>query len=322
MTAANPSHRDQVVALFRGAQAHLCAAFEQTERDFVAHAESSSSLPPASFVEHSWQRPGGGGGDARVLTDGAVFERAGVNISAVHGAEVPPSIWKARPATQGKPYFASGISMVLHPRNPYAPAFHANFRYFEAGDDWWFGGGMDMTPAYGFEADAVHFHTALKHCCDHFDPAYYPTFKATCDDYFYIKHRHEMRGIGGIFFDDMQRDGPEGWEQTFALAQAGTETILPAYLPIVQRHMHTPYGEREREWQLYRRGRYVEFNLVYDRGTLFGLQTNGNIEAILMSLPPLARWEFNLQPEAGSPEAAVAAFLQPHDWAHNQSNLS
>lgn len=294
--------RDTVVELMRTGQADLCAAFEG--RDGAAR-----------FVSETWERPGGGGGTARVLTNGGVFERAGVNVSAVHGTTTPPSVWQRRPATQGHPYFATGISMVLHPRNPYVPAFHANFRYFEAGDDWWFGGGMDMTPSYGFEEDARHFHTTLRDYCARHVIADYAAFKATCDDYFYIKHRKEMRGIGGIFFDDLQPPGPEGFAQAIAFVEDGIKTILAAYLPIVTRRMETPYGDRERQWQLYRRGRYVEFNLVYDRGTVFGLQTGGNIEAILMSLPPLARWEFNYRPEPGTPEAELAGFLQPRDWA-------
>ncbi|MCG8348189.1 MAG: oxygen-dependent coproporphyrinogen oxidase [Chloroflexales bacterium] len=294
--------RDAVFALMREGQMKLCAAFEEIDG-------------AAQFVSESWERPGGGGGAARVLTEGAVFERAGVNVSAVHGAQVPPSIWQERPTTKDQSYFATGISMVLHPRNPYTPAFHANFRYFEAGDDWWFGGGMDMTPCYGFSEDAIHFHSTLKNYCANHFIANYATYKETCDDYFYVKHRKEMRGIGGIFFDNLHPDGPEGFEQAFAFTQEGIDAILNAYLPVVRRRMHTPYGERERQWQLYRRGRYVEFNLVYDRGTVFGLQTGGFIEAILMSLPPLVRWEFNYQPEPGSSEAMLADFLRPRDWA-------
>ncbi|WP_322816927.1 oxygen-dependent coproporphyrinogen oxidase [Chloroflexus sp.] len=288
--------------LMRSGQQRLCAAFAEIDQR-------------AQFVAESWERPGGGGGTARVMTEGAVFERAGVNISAVYGAEVPPSIWQHRPSTRGQPYFATGISMVLHPRNPYVPAFHANFRYFEAGDDWWFGGGMDLTPSYGFAEDARHFHVTLRDYCDRHPIADYREMKATCDNYFFLKHRNEMRGIGGIFFDDLHPAGDDGFERAFAFVSDGINTILDAYLPIVRRRMNTPYGERERMWQLYRRGRYVEFNLIYDRGTLFGLQTGGNIEAILMSLPPLARWQFKYQPEPGSPEAAMAEFLKPRDWA-------
>lgn len=299
------TRRDTVVAMMRTAQTQLCAAFEELDG-------------AVQFISERWERSGGGGGTARVLTDGAVFERAGVNVSAVQGVQVPPSVAQERPATKDQPFFATGISMVLHPRNPYVPAFHANFRYFEAGDDWWFGGGMDMTPCYGFAGDAQHFHHTLKALCDRHRVADYATYKATCDDYFYVKHRQEMRGIGGIFFDHLHPEGTAGWEHAFAFARDGTETIAPAYVPIVQRRMQMTYGERERSWQLYRRGRYVEFNLVYDRGTIFGLQTGGNIEAILMSLPPLVRWEFNYQTEPGSPEAALHDFLTPRDWSATQ----
>jgi Coproporphyrinogen III oxidase len=300
---AEKSRRERVTEMVRQAQNAICSAFEEIDG-------------AKTFESFTWERPGGGGGTARVMTDGAVFERAGVNVSAVEGSEVPPSIWQNRPQTKGHPYFATGISMVVHPRNPYVPAFHANYRYFEAGDDWWFGGGADMTPCYGFEEDARHFHKTLKTFCDAFDPSYYPRFKETCDSYFFIKHRNEMRGVSGIFFDNLHLDGEDGWEKGFAFAQAGANAILPSYMPIVERRKDTPYGERERSWQLYRRGRYVEFNLVYDRGTVFGLQTNGNIEAILMSLPPLVRWEFNYKPEPGSrEEELVSKFLVPRDWA-------
>jgi coproporphyrinogen III oxidase len=243
-----------------------------------------------------------------------VFERAGVNVSVITGDSVPPRIWQHRPATQGHPYFATGLSMVLHPRNPYVPAFHANYRYFEAGDDYWFGGGMDLTPCYGFVEDAAFFHQTLKAYCDRHDEHYYEQFKDECDRYFFLKHRNETRGVSGIFFDNLHPEGEDGWARGLDFMREGLATILQAYLPLVERRRHTPYGERERQWQLYRRGRYVEFNLVYDRGTLFGLQTGGNIEAILMSLPPLVRWEFNYQPETGSAEAQLREFLRPRDW--------
>jgi coproporphyrinogen III oxidase len=262
------------------------------------------------FEQKTWERPGGGGGAARVLSDGAVFEKAGVNTSAVYGEQTPPSLWQAHPRTEGQPYFASGISMVLHPRNPYAPAFHANFRYFESGGERWFGGGMDMTPSYGFDEDARHFHRTLRdYCAQHGTD--YARLKAGCDTYFTIKHRREMRGIGGIFFDEIALGS---FERDLAFVRDGVETILAAYLPIVQRRRDMPYGERERQWQLVRRGRYVEFNLVYDRGTVFGLQTGGNIEAILMSLPPLACWAFDYAPAPDSAEAEALTFLQPRDW--------
>jgi coproporphyrinogen III oxidase len=303
--------RSLIYELMRSGQSRLIAGFEAAEREGAPGA----GMEPGRFSGESWERPGGGGGTARVITEGAVFERAGVNTSAVHGDAVPPTIALERPHTAGKPYFATGVSMVLHPRNPYVPAFHANFRYMEAGDDWWFGGGMDLTPAYGFDADARHFHGTIRQFCERHDVVDYQTVKEWCDRYFYIKHRKEMRGIGGIFFDAFTPQGEGAFERTLRFVEDGIDTILAAYLPLVRKHMGDAYGERERQWQLYRRGRYAEFNLVYDKGTTFGLQTNGNIEAILMSLPPLARWEFKYMPEPGSPEADTARFLQPYDWA-------
>ncbi|NJM05399.1 oxygen-dependent coproporphyrinogen oxidase [Candidatus Gracilibacteria bacterium] len=300
MTTA--TRREEMIALMQTGQERLCAAFAAMDGQ-------------TTFQSKTWERPGGGGGTARVLSEGAVFERAGVNVSAVHGDVVPPSVSNERPSTRGQPYFATGISMVLHTRNPYAPAFHANFRYFEAGDEYWFGGGMDMTPSYGFADDARHFHRTLKALCDRHAIVDYAQLKTTCDKYFYLKHRSEMRGVGGIFFDNLQPEGVAGFEQGLAFQADGIRAIEEAYLPIVARRKDMPYGEHERQWQLYRRGRYVEFNLVYDRGTLFGLQTSGNIEAILMSLPPLVRWEFDYHPEPGSPEAATLSMLQPYDWA-------
>jgi coproporphyrinogen III oxidase len=282
----------------RDAQAKLCTAFEVLDG-------------AACFRSKTWERPGGGGGVARMLSDGAVFEKAGVNTSAVHGEHTPPALWQSHPRTKGQPFFAAGISMVLHPSNPYVPAFHANYRYFESRDESWFGGGMDLTPSYGFEEDAQHFHRTLRDTCARHGVDY-ATLKATCDDYFTIKHRGEMRGIGGIFFDEIELGS---FECAFEFVCGGIEAIVDAYAPIVRRRKDTPFGERERQWQLYRRGRYVEFNLVYDRGTLFGLQTGGNIEAILMSLPPLARWEFDYAPEPGSAEAHALMFLQPREWA-------
>jgi coproporphyrinogen III oxidase len=303
--------RTHVHETMRVGQALLVEAFSAVEQE----GAPAAGREPVDFISQSWDRPGGGGGTARVLTDGAVFERAGVNVSAVHGERVPPSLVKEHPAAEGQPYFATGISMVLHPRNPYVPAFHANFRYFEAGPVCWFGGGADMTPAYGFDEDARHFHATLRDLCARHAPlADYPRWKAWCDEYFYIKHRNEMRGIGGIFYDNLLPQGNDGFERALALAADGIRTIRDAYLPIVRRRMTQEYTDRERQWQLYRRGRYAEFNLVYDRGTVFGLQTNGYIEAILMSLPPLARWEFQYTPEPGSPEADCARFLQPVEW--------
>ena len=293
------THQDRVIDLMHSTQAKLCAAFEALDGT-------------ARFTSKTWQRPGGGGGTAHALSDGAVFEKAGINTSAVHGDQTPPTLWQMHPETKGQRYFACGLSMVMHPHNPYAPAFHANFRYFESGGTNWFGGGMDMTPSYAFQEDAAHFHqTLFAYCTRH--SVDYARLKATCDDYFTIKHRHEMRGIGGIFFDEIALGS---FEHTYDFVRDGTETILAAYAPIVRHRKDVPFGEREREWQLYRRGRYVEFNLVYDRGTVFGLQTGGNIEAILMSLPPLARWEFDYVPEPGSAEAHTLSFLQPRDWVN------
>ena len=298
------SRRERVVAILKDGQQRLIEAFERTDGG-------------ARFRPHEWERPGGGGGSARILEGGAVFEKAGVNFSAVHGERVPPSLAKRHPQAEGKPFFATGVSLVLHPRNPYVPAFHANFRYFEVGGDsdiWWFGGGADMTPNYPFLDDPAHFHQELKALCDRHPQADYRTLKETCDDYFFIRHRGEMRGIGGIFYDELSPVGDGSFEADLEFTRDGLASLLPAYLPIVERRKETPYGEGEREWQLYRRGRYVEFNLVYDRGTLFGLQTQGNIEAILMSMPPYARWQFDYQPPAGSPEAKLRELLEPRDW--------
>jgi coproporphyrinogen III oxidase len=293
------SQEDTAVRLMRAAQQELVHAF--TRYDGVGE-----------FRHADWDRHGLGGGTARVLEGGRVFERAGVNVSLIHGSQVPPTIVNTMgDHLVGLPYTACGISMVLHPRNPYAPSFHANFRYFGINPDvWWFGGGCDLTPSYGFDEDAVHFHRTLANWCDRHDTTWYPTWKKACDEYFIIPHRGENRGIGGVFFDHLAGD----FERYRNLVEDGLGTILPAYLPILDRRCDLPYGDRERAWQLLRRGRYVEFNLVHDRGTLFGLQTRGNIEAILMSLPPMARWEFANQPEFGTPEADLARFLQPHDW--------
>jgi coproporphyrinogen III oxidase len=294
--------KDRVYELMKDGQASLVAAFE--------------ALGEGEFNVHTWERPGGGGGTARVLERGTSFERAGVNVSAVFGDKVPESLAKQHVGIAGKPYFATGISMVLHPVNPYVPSFHANYRYFEVGDSdiWWFGGGADLTPNYAFEEDIRHFHQTLKAQCERHAQAHYPTMKATCDSYFYIKHRQEMRGVGGIFFDELSKPGTGDWEADFAYTKDGIATLKDAYVPIVEKRKDSPYSERERQWQLYRRGRYVEFNLVYDRGTSFGLQTDGNIEAILMSMPLYAHWQFDYKPEAGTPEAQMLGFLQPKDW--------
>ncbi len=262
----------------------------------------------ATFRFDRWERPSGGGGLTAVLQDGAVFEKAGVNTSEVFG-EFSPEFAATMPG-DGLSFYATGVSLVLHPRNPYIPTTHANFRFLRRGSAGWFGGGADLTPCYPFFDDAVHFHRVLQAACAAHDPTYYPRFKAWCDEYFYLRHRGETRGIGGLFFDYLSDD----LARTHKFWRSAGAAFLPAYLPIVQRHQETSYGERERQFQLYRRGRYVEFNLLYDRGTMFGLKTDGRVESILMSLPPLCRWEYDFRPEPGSPEAELAAFLRPRDW--------
>lgn len=273
----------------------------------------------AGFLEDNWEREtGGGGGRTRVLTDGAVFEQAGINFSHVSGGSLPASATAHRPELAGRTFEALGVSLVIHPKNPYAPTSHANVRFFiaeKAGEDpiWWFGGGFDLTPYYPFEEDVIHWHQASKNACDPFGPDVYPRYKKWCDDYFFLKHRDETRGVGGLFFDDLNE-----WEfdKCFAFMRSVGDHYLEAYRPIVARRKHTEYGERERDFQLYRRGRYVEYNLVYDRGTLFGLQTGGRTESILMSLPPLVKWRYNWRPEDGSPEAVLYDdYLHPRDWS-------
>ena len=269
----------------------------------------------ATFREDVWQRADGGGGRTRVLENGALFEKAGVNFSAV-GGELPEAFAARVGPGEGREFFATGVSLVLHPHNPYVPTTHANFRFLERGATGWFGGGADLTPYYPFREDVVHFHRTLKAACDHHeDAADYTHFKRWCDEYFYLKHRKEMRGVGGIFFDYLEGDGPGGSEAVFAFVRAAGEAFLPAYLPIVEARRERAYGAREREFQLLRRGRYVEFNLVYDRGTTFGLETGGRIESILMSLPTVAGWKYDYQPEPGSPEADAMTYYQPgQDW--------
>src|SRR6267378_2812490 len=264
------------------------------------------------FGSDRWQRAEGGGGVTRMLEDGAVFERAGVNVSRVQGATLPASATASRPQLAGQPYEAMGLSLVLHPRNPYCPTVHMNTRFFSAGDTWWFGGGMDLTPYYGFAEDARHFHATCRDALAPYGADYYPRYKRWCDEYFRLRHRGEPRGIGGIFYDDLaDRD----FDFSFALTRSVAQHFLPAYLPILERRKGAPYGERERAFQAYRRGRYVEFNLVYDRGTLFGLQSGGRAESILMSLPPLAAWRYDWKPEPGSPEEALyREFLVPREW--------
>ena len=265
------------------------------------------------FKEDSWTRPEGGGGRSRVMTEGEVFEKAGVGFSHVSGTSLPPSATAARPELAGKPFHALGVSMVIHPRNPYVPTSHANVRFFIAGEGesavWWFGGGFDLTPYYGFEEDAAHWHRTARDASGE----HYPRFKKWCDDYFFLKHRNEARGIGGIFFDDFNAPG---FDASFALMRRVGDAFVPAYLPIVQRRNPITHGPRERDFQLYRRGRYVEFNLVWDRGTHFGLQSGGRTESILMSLPPLVAWKYDWKPEPGTPEARLYdVFLKPREWA-------
>ncbi|HVU34726.1 MAG TPA: oxygen-dependent coproporphyrinogen oxidase [Opitutaceae bacterium] len=301
----------------------------------------------AAFRSDDWSRGAndrglGGGGRTRIMENGEVFEKAGVAFSHVTGRELPPSATAHRPELAGKPWQALGVSLVIHPRNPYVPISHANVRFFCAGDAdqgstearsesgpasdrqearnagpiWWFGGGFDLTPCYGFQDDCTHWHRTAKEALDRVGGGLYPRFKRWCDEYFFLKHRNEPRGIGGVFFDDFNE---LGFERSFAVMRAVGDAYLPAYRPIVARRKATPYGERERDFQLYRRGRYVEFNLVWDRGTLFGLQSGGRTESILMSLPPLVRWDYDRQPAPGSPEAELhEVFLKPRDWVSAQ----
>ena len=280
---------------FSGLQERIVAALEVVDRK--------------GFIRDSWQRPEGGGGTSCIVEDGQVFERGGVNLSLVRGKNLPPSASASRPQLAGRSFEAMGVSLVLHPRNPYCPTVHLNVRFFTTQDEnpvWWFGGGMDLTPYYGFEDDARHFHGVCKAAVG----SHYPRFKRWCDEYFFLKHRGEPRGIGGIFFDDFAE------ESSFNLVKSVGDHFLGAYLPILERRKTISFGERERSFQAYRRGRYVEFNLVHDRGTLFGLQSGGRTESILMSLPPRAEWRYDWKPEPGSPEEELyKKFLIPRDWA-------
>ncbi|HEY5078780.1 MAG TPA: oxygen-dependent coproporphyrinogen oxidase [Opitutaceae bacterium] len=287
-----------------GLQDSICAALESEDGK-------------GRFGEDSWERPEGGGGRTRILAEGAVFEKAGVAFSHVTGSALPPAASARRPDIAGRPWSATGVSVVLHPRNPYVPAAHANVRFFVAGagtasPSWWFGGGFDLTPFYGFEEDAAGWHRAARDCVAPFGPSLHGRFKAAADDYFFLRHRGEARGIGGLFFDDFDE---LGFDRSFALVRGVGEAFLKAYLPIVARRKAAAHGERERAHQLRRRGRYVEFNLLQDRGTLFGLQSGGRTESILMSLPPVVRWDYGAAPQPGSPEARlVEDFLKPRDW--------
>ena len=293
---AMESMRERAAAYVRELQDRICQALETLDGS-------------ARFREDLWEREGGGGGRTRVMEGGAVFEKAGVNTSEVFG-EVPEKL-ASQLKGSGSEFYATGVSLVLHPSNPHVPTVHANFRFMSRGEGAWLGGGADLTPYFPRESDVRHFHRTLRAACDAHDPSYYPRFKQWCDDYFYLPHRGEMRGVGGIFFDELPAD-----DAHFDFLRSAGDAFLPAYLPIAEKRQGTPWNERERQWQLVRRGRYVEFNLVYDRGTIFGLRSHGRIESILMSLPPLAGWHYEHRPAAGSPEAAALAYYQPgRDWA-------
>jgi len=294
---------EAVYQYLRDYQNRLCRRLECLDGELV-------------FRRDSWKRPAGGGGETRVLSDGGALEKAGVNLSDVFGGALPPSATAHRPHLAGRSFRAMGVSVVVHPRNPFAPTSHANVRFFVAEKEgeapvWWFGGGFDLTPFYGFIEDAQAWHQTAREACVPFGAGLYPRFKKWCDEYFFLRHRQEARGIGGLFFDDFDEGD---FDHSFGFMKSVAEAYPDAYLPIVEARKETPFGERERQWQLYRRGRYVEFNLLYDRGTLFGLQSGGRTESILMSLPPLVRWEYDWQPEPGSPESDLMRFLQPRDW--------
>ena len=289
-----------------GALAYLSGLRERLAADLAAE-------DGGAFAEDEWQSPLGKGRGLR-MENSAVFERAGINFSSIAGNNLPPAATARRPELAGKNYRAAGVSLVAHPQNPFCPTAHLNVRVFFAGDAWWFGGGMDLTPHYPFADDCRHFHRECKTALDQCDPSLYPAFKRRCDDYFFIKHRNEMRGIGGVFFDDF--DGEGQWQKAFAVARAVGDSFAAAYLPIVGRRKSAPFGKKEKAWQRHRRGRYVEFNLIHDRGTLFGLQSGGRADAILMSLPPSVCWGFesSLAEEFGEKEFALADFLRPQEW--------
>lgn len=275
------------------------------------------ALDGGTFRRDAWQRPQGGSGESRVIEESHLFERGGVNFSHVTGGNLPPSATANRPELAGRSFEAMGVSLVLHPRNPYCPTAHMNVRFFIATAEgqepvWWFGGGMDLTPYYGFAEDARHFHQTCKDALAPFGETVHPRYKKWCDEYFFLRHRNEPRGVGGVFYDDLNEGG---FERCFDLTRSVGDAFVPAYLPILEQRRHLAYGERERDFQAYRRGRYVEFNLVWDRGTLFGLQSGGRSESILMSMPPVVKWRYDWQPEAGSAEAALYTdFLPPRDW--------
>lgn len=301
----NSINTDAVKQFLLNLQSSICSALEEMD-------------PEANFRTDEWSRPEGGSGITRVIGDGAVFEKGGVNFSHVFGKSMPPSATATRPELAGRAFQAMGVSLVIHPLNPFVPTSHANFRLFIAEKEnqesvWWFGGGYDLTPYYGFEEDCVEWHQSAKQSCAEFGDEYYPRFKQQCDDYFYLKHRDETRGVGGLFFDDFNE---LGFEKCFAFVQSMAQSYMKAYGPIVNRRKDTAYTEKQKQFQEYRRGRYAEFNLVYDRGTIFGLQSGvGRIESILMSLPPVVRWTYDWHPEPGSEEEKLYTdFLKPRDW--------
>jgi coproporphyrinogen III oxidase len=295
---------ERVRTYLLGLQDKLCACFEELDGQ-------------ARFREDAWERPAGGGGRSRVLKDGALFEQAEVGFSHVFGSNLPATASERRPELAGRAFQAMGVSLVVHPRNPYVPTTHANVRFFlaqkpGAAPVWWFGGGFDLTPYYGFDEDCLHWHRTARSACEGFGEGLHPRFKRWCDEYFYLPHREEPRGIGGIFFDDFEAGG---FENAFGLLRSVGNHFLLGYRPIVERRRSTPFSDRERQFQLYRRGRYVEFNLLYDRGTRFGLQSNGRTESILMSLPPLVRWEYDWRAEPGSAESVLyERYLTARDW--------
>ncbi len=308
MAESSGTQRSQVVErYFRGLQQRIVDAL--------------SALDGQPFRRDSWTRPAGGGGISCLIEEGNLIERGGVNFSHVMGTQLPPSASAHRAELAGRPYEAMGVSLVMHPRNPYCPTAHMNVRYFvahppkdqpEAEPVFWFGGGMDLTPYYGFREDAVHFHQTCRDALAPHGAEYYPRFKDWCDRYFFLKHRDEARGVGGVFFDDLNEPG---FDASFALTQSVGDAFVSAYAPLLERRRDNAWGERERDFQAYRRGRYVEFNLVFDRGTLFGLQSGGRTESILMSMPPIVKWRYDWQPAAGSPEAALYTDFLPHqDW--------
>jgi coproporphyrinogen III oxidase len=296
------SNIELVKEYLKSLQNHICTTLEDLDGQ-------------AEFLAEDWQRPGGGGGESRVLSGGNLFEQAGVSFSHVFGDQMPPSATKHRPELAGKQFQALGVSLVLHPENPYVPTTHANFRFFSAGEAdpvWWFGGGFDLTPYYAFREDVVHWHETAKSSCDPFGDDLYAKYKKSCDEYFYLKHRDETRGVGGLFFDDVNE---AGFDDSFAFLRSVGDNFLAAYVPIIERRRDHAYGEQQKQFQLYRRGRYVEFNLLYDRGTLFGLQSGGRTESILMSLPPQVRWQYNWSPEPGSAEDDLYQnYLKAQDW--------